>query len=51
MATQDSQGIKLFGKTITFNANITQTIKKKSSNNNNSQSYKQQQPLDHPHRI
>ncbi|KAL1212816.1 Dof zinc finger protein DOF1.5 [Cardamine amara subsp. amara] len=26
MATQDSQGIKLFGKTITFNANITQTI-------------------------
>ncbi|AEE31051.1 unnamed protein product [Arabidopsis thaliana] len=28
MATQDSQGIKLFGKTITFNANITQTIKK-----------------------
>ncbi|KAF8075608.1 hypothetical protein N665_1076s0001 [Sinapis alba] len=29
MATQDSQGIKLFGKTITFNANnLTQTIKK-----------------------
>ncbi|CAA7029336.1 unnamed protein product [Microthlaspi erraticum] len=28
MATQDSQGIKLFGKTITFNANVPQTIKK-----------------------
>ncbi|ESQ52008.1 hypothetical protein EUTSA_v10017316mg [Eutrema salsugineum] len=28
MATQDSQGIKLFGKTIAFNGNITQTIKK-----------------------
>ncbi|KAG2285653.1 hypothetical protein Bca52824_045257 [Brassica carinata] len=43
MATQDLQGIKLFGKTIACNVNITHKIKTKMRNN------RRIPPSDHPH--